>query len=405
MQTSPPALRPRLVILQPTALCNLNCGYCYLPDRRDRSLMPDVILEKTASFVFACDLHPEIEFLWHAGEPLAAGLSFYRRAFSLLAERAPKGLRIRHTIQTNGTLLNPKWCELFREYQVDIGLSVDGPAEIHDRVRVTWAGAGTHAKVMAGYRLIRHSGMRAGAICVLTRESLQCPDQIYDFFKDAGFASVAFNVEESEGVHVRSGLQDVGAGEIRQLYAAFMHRIWQRWRADESPLIIREFKEMLGCLAVYNQDKNFVRNPPEVAPFNILTIRRDGGVSTFSPELASTPNRQYGNFILGNVLTDTPAQVAGGEPFARLHRDVAAGQARCRERCAYYALCGAAFQSNRLSEHGNFLATETLTCRLHRQTLADVLIDELVAESRRRGAAGPAGPAPHAAGPQEEVCA
>jgi uncharacterized protein len=378
-------VRPQLVILQPTALCNLNCRYCYLPDRKDSGGMSDEVLQASARFVFACELSGgEVEFLWHAGEPLAAGLEFYKRAFALFAKEAPAGLRIRHVIQTNGTLLTRQWCELFSQYHVQVGLSVDGPAEIHDQNRRTWGDKGTHAKVMRGYELLRRSGIRAGAICVLTRESLRWPDRIYDFFKEAGFASVAFNVEESEGVYLRSGLLEVKSEDIRDLYELFMRRIWQRWREDKQVITIREFKQMLGCIQRLHSDENFVRQPPEVTPFTILTIRKDGGMSTFSPELASTPNERYENFVLGNVLTDTPNQVAEGARFARLFEDVAEGQRKCRESCEHYALCGAGFQSNRLTEHGTFHATETLTCRLHRKTLADVILDELIKESRNQ---------------------
>ncbi|WP_446210309.1 cyclophane-forming radical SAM/SPASM peptide maturase GrrM/OscB [Micromonospora sp. IBSANI012] len=379
-----PSVRPSLVILQPTARCNLNCSYCYLPDRRDRGLMSDEVLDAAASFVFACDLSGDgIEFLWHAGEPLAAGLAFYERAFALIAERAPAGLRVRHILQMNGTLLNQAWCDLFVRYQVETGLSVDGPAEIHDANRRTWSGRATHAKVMKSYHLLRRNGLSPGALSVLTSESLRWPDRMYEFFRDAGFRSVGFNVEESEGVYRHSRLRDMDADQIRASYDSFMRRMWQRWRADGSEMIIREFHEMLGGIMRVRQEAECVREPLEAVPFSILTIRRDGQLSTFSPELASTPSGEYGNFIVGNVLVDTPSEVARGAEFGRLRRDVAIGQDRCRSGCEYYALCGGGFQSNRFTEHGSFHATETLTCRLHRQTLADVVVGELASESRR----------------------
>lgn len=379
-----PSVRPSLVILQPTARCNLNCSYCYLPDRRDREVMSDEVLDAAVSFVFACDLSGgEIGFLWHAGEPLAAGLAFYQRAFAMIEERAPAGMRVRHILQMNGTLLNQAWCDLFVRYQVETGLSVDGPAEIHDANRRTWSGRATHAKVMKNYHLLHRNGLSPGALCVLTAESLRWPDQMYEFFRDAGFRSVGFNVEESEGVYHRSRLQDMDADHIRASYDSFMRRLWQRWRVDGSEMVIREFHEMLGGILRMRQEVECVREPLEAVPFSILTIRRDGRLSTFSPELASTSSREYENFVVGNVLVNSPAEVARGAAFGRLRGDVAIGQDRCRTGCEYYALCGGGFQSNRFTEHGNFHATETLTCRLHRQTLADVVVSELASESRR----------------------
>jgi uncharacterized protein len=378
VSVSAPRVEPRTVVFQPTALCNLNCAYCYVPDRRDRGLMTAEVLDASAEFLFGCHLPAgEIEFHWHAGEPLAAGLAFYKRAFAALAERAPSGVRLRHTIQTNGTLLTREWCDLLAEYQVGIGLSVDGPADIHDQSRRTLSGKGTHAKVMAGYRLLRDHGISPGAICVLRRESFKFPDEIYDFFVDAGFDSLAFNVEESEGVYFRSGLLEVGPDEIHESYTAFMRRIWQRWRSDDCVTEIREFSQLLGCLVRLQQNGSFVRELAETVPFRIITIRRDGAISTFSPELASTPSPGYAGFVLGNVLTDTPIQVARSAAFKRLHHDIAVGRNRCKDNCGYYAVCGAGFQSNRFTERGSFHATETLTCRLHRQALTDVILDEL----------------------------
>ncbi|WP_446210308.1 cyclophane-forming radical SAM/SPASM peptide maturase GrrM/OscB [Micromonospora sp. IBSANI012] len=391
MSPAVPRVEPRTVVVQPTALCNLDCAYCYVPDRRDRTVMTADVLDASAEFIFGCHLPPgEIEFHWHAGEPLAAGLAFYERAFAVLAERAPPHVRLRHTIQTNGTLLTRRWCELLAEYRVQVGLSVDGPADLHDRSRRTLSGRGTHARVMAGYRLLRDHGISPGAICVLRRGSFEFPDRIYDFFVEAGFASVAFNVEESEGVYLRSELLRARPGDIRQSYVAFMRRIWQRWWSDRCAIEIREFHQLLGCLVRLRQDASFVREPAETVPFRILTIRRDGAIGTFSPELASTPSPEYGAFVLGNVVTDTPTQVARGVAFQRLHRDIAVGRNRCREVCGYFPVCGAAFQSNRFTEHGSFRATETLTCRLHRQALTDVIVDELArpVHDRRNRAPG-----------------
>ncbi len=371
-------VEPWTVVLQPTALCNLNCVYCYVPDRRDRSLMTAEVLEASADFLFGCHLPAgELEVHWHAGEPLAAGLAFYKRAFAVLAERAPSGFRLRHTIQTNGTLLTRQWGEFLAENDVRVGLSVDGPADIHDQSRRSLSGKGTHARVMAGYRLLRDHGIAPGAICVLRRESLAFPDRIYDFFVDAGFESFAFNVEESEGVYLQSGLRELRPDDIRESYTAFMRRVWQRWRGDGCVTEIREFRQLLGALVSLREDGSYVREPAETVPFRIITIARDGAVSTFSPELASTPSPEYAGFVLGNVLTDTPAQVAKSAAFKRLEHAIAVGRERCKQTCGYYAVCGAGFQSNRFTEHGSFHATETLTCRLHRQLLTDVVLDGL----------------------------
>jgi uncharacterized protein len=345
--------------------------------------MSDAVLEAAARFVFAAA--PEqrsFRFLWHAGEPLVAGLPFYRHAFSLLEALAPPKTSITHSIQTNGTLISERWCELFREYGVHIGLSVDGPAELHDANRKTWGGRGSHQKAMRGYRLLREYGINPGGLCVLTRKSLGYPDAIYDFFVESGFESVAFNVDEAEAANSTSSLSRASANRVITDYRRFMRRLWHRWRADEGRLVIREFHQELTCILDFKADSSFVREPDEVIPFGILTIRKDGGISTFAPELASTSSQTYDDFIVGNVLTSDPAEVRAGDAFVRLATDVARGREACRRTCPYYSMCGGGFQSNRFAEHGSLIATETLTCRVHRQALIETVLDELLRESK-----------------------
>jgi uncharacterized protein len=375
---------PRLVVLQPSSLCNLNCTYCYVPGRQDSSLMSEEVISAAARFIFSCNFpNGEVEFLWHAGEPLAVGLPFYERAFSIIEDSAVGGLTLSHVMQTNGTLVDRDWCAFFRKHRIFVGLSVDGPALLHDKNRPTWGGRGTHAKVMRAFDLLREAGMSPTAICVLTNESLSSPDAIYDFFVTSGFKSVGFNIEESEGTH-KSSLLMPNDKSVRDSYAEFLKRIYERWRADGYALRIREFNHLLNCVRCIQRDDDFVREPDEVVPFGILTIRRDGGISTYSPELASTKSIQYNDFLIGNVLNDSPLDVIRGNSFSRLQAEVAYGQSRCREGCTYYALCGGGFQSNRFTEHGSVRAMETLTCRLHRQTLIDVFVDQLHIDSMQR---------------------
>lgn len=376
----------RLAVLQSTSVCNLNCTYCYVPGRRQHGRMSERVLRAAASYLFAREEKDRsvdrcVEFLWHAGEPLAAGMAFYTRAFAIIASLAPPGVSVRHVMQTNGTLVNTAWYEFFREYGVRIGVSIDGPADLHDSNRRTWGDQVSHGRVMRGYRLLREYGFNPSALCVLTKESLMQADQIYDFFVEEGFTSIAFNVDEKEGANATSSLSQEDVVSVQQKYAAFMRRLWHRWRADDGRLNIREFDHILACIRNLQTDPSFFREPDEVVPFGIITISRDGGISTFAPELASTTSKEYGDFVLGNVLTDTPDDVEKGQAFQRLTGEVLAGRDLCRQTCQYYPLCGGGFQSNRIAEHRSLRATETQTCKLHRQTLIDVIVDELIRET------------------------
>jgi uncharacterized protein len=350
-----------------------------VPDRKKSGVMSDAVIKASALYAFAsAPAQKSFKFLWHAGEPLAAGIAFYRRAFAQISDVAPDGHHIVYAIQTNGTLINRDWCKLFSEYNVDVGLSIDGPASLHDSHRKTWRGRGSHERAMRGYRLLLEHGIYPGAICVLTKNSLSCPDAIYDFFVESGFTSIAFNVDETEGVNTNSSLAEAEAA-----YRFFMQRLWDRWREDDGKLYIREFRQTLNCIGGLKSDPGFVREPDEVLPMGIITIAKDGSISTFSPELASTESERYNNFVIGNVLRDAPLDVAGSVAFQKINSDVLVGRNNCKDQCAYYSLCGGGFQSNRIAEHESFEATETITCRLHRQILADVIIEKLSGETRQ----------------------
>ncbi|WP_245541595.1 cyclophane-forming radical SAM/SPASM peptide maturase GrrM/OscB [Smaragdicoccus niigatensis] len=378
--------RVRLAILQPTSHCNLNCVYCYVPERSNSSLMSDAVVRAAAVFTFST-APPDQEsftFAWHAGEPLAAGIEFYRRAFRIIADEAPGGSTIRHLIQTNATLVNASWCEFFSGHQMEFGVSLDGPRDLHDSSRVNWAGRGSFDQAMRGVKLLRDAGYNPNAICVLTPRSLDAADELYDFFAENAFPSVGFNLEESEGAHARSRHADADETSLRSRYTAFMRQIWKRWYSDRGRMRIREIEQELGCIFQSRIDPNFVAVPDEAIPFADITIRRDGEISTFSPEFASTASSEYQNFVIGNVLVDTPDSVTNSTAFQRLSGDIEKGRNACQKRCSYYRVCGAGFQSNRYAEHGNLLATETVTCRIHKMALNDTVTSELNAMSNRQ---------------------
>ena len=143
-----PVGRPEveMVIIQPTPFCNINCSYCYLPDRSNKHVLSQATVTRLFTELFASGwTNPELTILWHAGEPLAVPISFYREAFATIERLRPKdGPRpvvVKHSFQTNGMLITDAWCDLFKEWNVGIGVSIDGPRELHDFHRKTRSGA------------------------------------------------------------------------------------------------------------------------------------------------------------------------------------------------------------------------------------------------------------------------
>lgn len=145
----------QLVVIQPTTFCNLDCDYCYLPNRQLRYKLSLDLLDPIFEKIFASQLvGEEFTVVWHAGEPLTIPIAFYEAAFQkidhLSRQLNSNQCTISHSIQTNGTLIDQAWCDLIRKYKIRIGVSLDGPAFIHDAHRKTRKGTGTHVSTMRG---------------------------------------------------------------------------------------------------------------------------------------------------------------------------------------------------------------------------------------------------------------
>ncbi len=362
------ARHTRLLILQPTTFCNLDCRYCYLPNRDSSKVMtPATAVAAVRNLRESGLLGDRLSVVWHAGEPLTVPLDFYRQAIPAVAEFGTDALTVRQSIQTNGTLLTAAHCELFRRHDVSIGLSLDGPAFLHDAQRVTRSGGATHAAVMRGLRLLQEHDIEFNVIAVLTTAALDHADEVYAFFRDAGVRQVGFNIDEAEGVNRTSSFHHP-AGVER--YRRFMRRMFDLCRAD-GRLAVREFDEFANLLRA---DGDLGVNT-QAQPLAIVNVAADGDFSTFSPELLETPGVADGGFRLGNVHTDRIAAVRRDVRALALFRQVEAGVEACRRECPHFGMCGGGAPSNKLTENGRVDSTETTYCRYTVRTLADLLME------------------------------
>jgi uncharacterized protein len=358
-----------LLILQPTPFCNLNCSYCYLPNRRSTRRMSEATLEAALRAAFSSGmLGEQLTLVWHAGEPLVMPVEFYRRAQRLAMGLAGDRVRVRHSFQTNATLIDEAWCDFFDQPDVVVGVSVDGPAFLHDLRRRTWDDRPTHARVMAGIDRLRGRNIPFYVITVLTSEALGHADELYAFYREHGMRRIGLNVEEIEGAHSASSLGKLGTVER---YAAFLGRLFDLATSGEEPLEIREFE---GAMAdVTYDDWRPLAISQEARPFGIVSIDCDGNLSTFSPELLGVPHPAYGDFTFGNVRDTTFEGMLQSPHYQRVARDIAAGVERCRASCAHFDFCGGGAPANKVFEHGTFDATETLFCRLSKKAVVDAV--------------------------------
>jgi uncharacterized protein len=365
-----------LLVLQPTPFCNIDCSYCYLPDRQSTKRMSGATLERAFEWVFASGLvRQPFTLLWHAGEPLVVPVSFYEDALRLLEKHNAAGVAVHHSFQTNATLLDADWCDFVCRHGIHVGVSVDGPDFLHDCHRRTRQGKGTLDRVLRGIHLLHERGIPFDIITVLTAESLNYPDELFDFYQEHGIGRVGFNVEEIEGPHKTSSLLGV---QVRERFRHFYSRFLDLAAAADPPLVVREFENAAGAIRGCRFGPG--SRTQENKPWAIVNVDCDGNFSTYSPELLGISSLRYGDFALGNVATDGLEEVSATERFRLLEADISRGVDRCRESCAYYPFCGGGPPANKYFENGTFASTETLSCRLHKQVCVDVSLARL--ESR-----------------------
>jgi uncharacterized protein len=369
-----------LLVIQPTSLCNLDCSYCYVPDRQNAHRLPIPLLEKLCQAVQCARLTQEqegIDILWHAGEPLAAGITYFRQALAVTQQLLGNRFQIRHSIQTNGTLITSEWCDLFRAEGVTVGISLDGPAAIHDANRKRLDGSGSFAGVIRGLELLRAHNIPINILSVLNAQNIDHPDEMFHFYVDHDLRNIAFNVEEIEGPHLQSSIlpdRKNNFASSRLRYRTFMGRFAEMNRDRGWPLTVREF---LSLAQIIQQWRKSAQPPvvPEQRVGAILTMARDGSLYSWSPELASGTKGALNRFSLGNISdVQSVDEFLVSEGARAIQHEIDHGVEMCREHCEYFSVCGGGSPGNKFYERGTFATTETLKCALQTQELVEVIL-------------------------------
>ena len=185
------------VMIKPAgSLCNLDCRYCYYLDKADiyGGVEPRMSLQMLETcvreYIQANDV-PEVTFNWHGGEPLVMGLDFYRKAVAL-EQKYVGDKTIRNTIQTNGTLIDQNWASFFRDNGFLVGISIDGPADLHDRYRRDKGGAPTFDKVLRGISLLYRNNVEFNTMTTVNKTSEGRGLEVYSFLKSIGSRYMQF---------------------------------------------------------------------------------------------------------------------------------------------------------------------------------------------------------------------
>lgn len=224
--------------------CNLACDYCYYstcggkPGAVNR--IDSALLERFIS-QFMARSNGQASFAWQGGEPLLAGLDFFREVVSLQAKYAPPGTVISNSLQTNATLITPEWAQFFKRYHFLVGVSLDGPREIHDARRVYASGGGSFNRVMQGIAHLRREQVDFNILTVIHEGNVDKGKELMDFYREHGFGYVQF----IPGMDFRAQQADKPPSFLvtPQQYGRFLCQVFDLWYNGGQPVISERFMD------------------------------------------------------------------------------------------------------------------------------------------------------------------
>jgi uncharacterized protein len=246
------------VFIKPVGpVCNLNCTYCYYLGKKElfpageNFRMTDDILEQCVVQQIKATTDKVITFSWHGGEPLLAGIDFFKKAVEFQKKNKPSGSIIINGIQTNGTILNDEWGQLFSDEKFNVGISIDGPSDLHNIHRRSNDGNNTYINTIRGYELLLKHGVLPEILCVVNSYNVQHPLRVYNLFKELGAEYISFlplvvpEPESLTGVSKNS----VPSNE----FGTFLSVIFDEWvEKDIGKIKVQIFEE--ACRTAFNQD-------------------------------------------------------------------------------------------------------------------------------------------------------
>ncbi len=301
-------------------ICNLRCEYCFYlekealyPDEENYRMSDEVLEAYIKQNIASQDKElPEYLFAWQGGEPTLMGLDFFRRAVELEKKYCPAGKRISNTMQTNGTLLDDEWCRFLAKNNFLVGLSLDGPREIHDAHRIDRGGKPTFDKVMQGLELLKKHRVELNILACVNRTSSKRPLDVYHFFKEQGVQFIQFipiveRMPDSEAGEL--GLELATPPALDREEAARKVTPWTVLSEDYGDFLNAIFDEWVrndvGTVFIMNFEWSFAAymGLPAVSCFFMKRCGR-AVILEHNGDVYSCDHFMYPDYLLGNILTD-----------------------------------------------------------------------------------------------------
>ncbi len=389
----PRARREFQIFAKPgSRFCNFGCGYCYYLGKADELTaspprMSDEMLE--TYIVQHLEAHPgqRVGFSWHGGEPTLLGLDFFRRVVSLQKRHLAPGRRATNGLQTNAALLDDEWCRFLAAESFSVGVSLDGPARLHDLVRRTKAGEPSHHLTIRGWELLGRHGVTREILCVVGAHNVEHSLEVYRFLKDIGAGHVGFLplvIPSPDG-----GVDAMSTPA--KAFGEFLRDVFDEWAArDIGRVKVQIFEE--AARVAFGQDHSLCVCRPTCG--DIPVVESNGDVY-------SCDHFVDAGHLLGNIgrrhlaeLIDDPAQRA----FGRAKRD---SLPRACRQCEVRDMCHGGCPKDRFLDDPAGEGRLNYLCAGYRLFFGHCRpFVEAVARQWRGEAALPAPPAAHpAAGP------
>lgn len=317
-----------VIILKATRLCNLRCTYCHSWRSGAGNVMPLQTLAKISHQVLSSPHIDEVDFVWHGGEVTLLPIEYVERALWIQQQYATPRMKIVNSLQTNATRITPEWIELFKKYRVNIGVSIDGPPEVHDLRRVDKKGRGTSAAVQRGISMLQASGLRVGALAVVDECVIKLGARAYlEYLVDLKVPAVALlnalpsnSIEDSD----ESWLPwRVFSDFLRELF-----EVW--WRDYRSAITVRELQSLVNAVKTGYTGLCIYR---ENCMGRYLTIEPNGDVSACDKYVGDP------DFTFGNIETIGLGEMMRGSTKLASAIKVVDDAKLHTSGCPEYAIC------------------------------------------------------------------
>jgi len=366
------------VLIKPVgAACNLRCTYCYFLDKgtaqmQHPSLMDDDMLDLAVREILQAHGNKAVvRFNWHGGEPLLAGLSFFEKAMGLQAKYG-RGRKIVNTIQTNGTTLNEENCRFLKQHNFSVGISIDGPLELHNHYR-----GNSFDRAMAGLQLLQKHDIEYAILCTVNDYNSLHPEEVYRFLRQCGTYIQFLPVVEARptgletdssqrfatppGPKARTVSQDLCSFSVSaEAFGDFITRIYSVWKAEDCQRITVQLFDTIH--------QKMAGQPCSLCTMDMLcghsvSIDSDGKVY-------SCDRYQFGEYLLGNLQESPLSEILERNRNFGMYKTLSLPQ-ECL-RCEYVRLCAGGCPKDRLI-YTSDQKLQNILCKGYKQIFSHIL--------------------------------